>query len=179
MISALLTSFLALGSNLASGQPFSTSITTQEWAPLRYCNNGYAGNTSMLNTIDTFADWLSEQPTKNISKSVGSYRYQQTVDGFCMQLLLVNWDCGYDITVNGPSLAWTARSVPAQCYGVGESGPMGVAYYADEETKHDYWKEVFSYLSPCDTYYPKGACGVARCPGDNQTTLRDPNVPCL
>jgi hypothetical protein len=166
--------------------------TEQPYAPIRECftNGGNAGNTDFyLPYIRKFQNYLSEQPARNITHSMGRYNYQQTYttpdnSTVCLQLHMVDWNCLYDLPVAGSGLSLVVKSIADLCpqkkWSSGEvGGPFGFGYYMDVDTGNSYQQSLWAVLTPtCGGKGPQSACGMVICRNNETQWYGNPMEAC-
>lgn len=184
MFAPLLSLLLAL-----AGVATSSSLTPPQSA-IRECSSYGSGNDTIAGMVEQFADWIETQPGTTVKANMGRASYRKEIDGQCLELLLSDWDCKWDLPVNGAGLAWTVRSIARQCKARDSTGPLGWGYYVDYDTANNYQSMLWANLILCSNWYPKSACGPFYCPEDiivvngtrqwiNGTTpFRDPRTKC-
>lgn len=168
-----------------------TALPTAEqpYAPIRECLTDHAGNTELyLPYIRKFQDYLSEQPARNVTHSMGRYTYQQsytTPDNatVCIQLQMVDWNCLYDLPVTGSGLSLVVKSIADLCpqkrWSSGEvGGPFGFGYYMDVATGNSYQQSLWAVLTTCGYRGPQSACGMIICRNNETHWYGNPMEDC-
>ncbi|ORX95937.1 hypothetical protein BCR34DRAFT_607808 [Clohesyomyces aquaticus] len=161
--------FATLNSFISCASIPPRELTATKPLKIRECLTLPYQNTSAVSTaISTLeANLQALKNSISVSRNMGSQRFRATSDGTCVELLMQNWSCDHDLSLDGKNMAWAVESIANQCGGpvtTGKGGvvswksiPSGWGYYMDD-TGYDFGKHMWAILRPCQEKPMMSAC---------------------
>ncbi|KAF2474958.1 uncharacterized protein BDR25DRAFT_351439 [Lindgomyces ingoldianus] len=96
--------------------PIPSAQSTPKQIKIRECLNApYDNLTVVPSAITTLETTLRALKTPIlVSRNMGAQRFRASQNGTCVELLMQNWSCDHDLSLDGKSLAWAVESIASQ-----------------------------------------------------------------